>query len=711
VTLTGLPVSIFVGYIFIKPVMPDSHIACTHASLGCEWQGKHEELKSHLQNCAIEPLKSILYRLSNRVGQLTEEVERLKRELEDFKIKESFRRPSVAEKSTNNTDLSIGGNDTSDSGNMNRMSISSINNPWQLDQPLAWDRAASHPSTEFSNEDCTITGKERNVTVIATQPMRKGGIYYFEIKIERDGIPTRIGLVAKDGIDPAKSIKDQGWSCGSAGDLWIQGERVGVDFLTWKSGDTIGVLVDMVDKVLWLYKNKALKGVAFKYFPDDMYPAVTVNNGTCTINFNAHVEVAPDNDTTSGSNGPVRTSKTRFKNVEETATPTSPESPSDDTSSILSVSAVSNPWDTNTPLTWDKSASHASFATSDDLLTCVGKERNVTAVATQGMANSEGKYYFEFKDVKNGMPSRLGFVEKIDGLDTSKSIKDIGWSCGSGGDVWIKGEQVRTDFMPWRSGDRIGFLVDIEERTIYIYKNGQCKGMVFQFFPDNLFPAATINFGTCTLDFNAVLEHAPTRDDVEVKMITRKKTRKPINEQDTIESPKAKPKSNISSAWDRNAPLGWDKAASHGSFQISEDLKTLVGKERNVCAIGTQPMKNGNNYYFEIEDVKDGVPTRIGMVDKGEADVSKSVKDIGWSCGSAGDLWIKGEKVGSDFLTWKSGDKVGVLVNVAERTVCMFKNGVFKGVAFKYFPDDLYPAVSINQGTCKIDFNAQVPHM
>jgi hypothetical protein len=553
----------------------------------------------------------------------------------------------------------------------------------------------------------TITGKERNVTAIATQPCRKGGIYYFEIKIERDGIPTRIGLMNKDNMDASKSVKDQGWSCGSAGDLWIQGERVGVDFLTWKSGDTIGCLVDMVDKVMWMYKNKALKGVVFKYFPDDMYPAVTVNNGTCSINFNAHVEIAPENDSSTSTGGPIRMSKTRF--TMELSSPDSPGTTAPLTPSTierLSVSAVTNPWSSEQPLTWDKAASHGSFTVSEDSLTVTGTDRNVTAIATQSVSDANGKYYFEFKDVKNGMPSRLGFVDKTNGqIDNTKSIKDLGWSCGSGGDVWIKGEQVRTDYLSWRSGDRIGFLVDNEERQIFIYKNGQCKGIVFQFFPDDLFPAATINYGTCELNFTAQLENPPTKDEFDTKVISRKKTRRVTSDTESREPKVVKE----SSAWDFKSPLGWDKTLSHSSFEISEDLATIQGKDRNVLAVAIQPMKADKKYYFEIEDVKDGVPTRIGIVGKEDADNSKSVKDVGWSCGSAGDLWIKGEKVGSDFLTWKSGDKIGVLVNVVDRTVAMYKNDVYKGVAFKYFPDNLYPAVSINHGTCKITFPENIP--
>ena len=110
--------------------------------------------------------------------------------------------------------------------------------------------------------------------------MEPGCKYYFEIKVVK-GSYCKIGVARKDSlIESAFSDNESGWA------LFNGQVRHGSDCdgqklknAQVKSGDIIGVMVDMQEGVLSFTKNGEFLGVGFndkKLIEEDLFPAVAL---------------------------------------------------------------------------------------------------------------------------------------------------------------------------------------------------------------------------------------------------------------------------------------------------------------------------------------------------------------------------------------------------------------------------------------------------
>ena len=158
-----------------------------------------------------------------------------------------------------------------------------------LQAPHNWDRSLSNKLMDYNDEHTLVTNMcshPRFKTVLGSEPFVQGQVHYFEIKILK-GKHFKIGVSTKNcKFDAAFSDFAEGWAYYSSGSLRNNSPSKGPSYgKTFKEGDTVGVILDLIEGKIIFSKNEEIFPVAFEN-PEllklELYPAcAAIVKGDC----------------------------------------------------------------------------------------------------------------------------------------------------------------------------------------------------------------------------------------------------------------------------------------------------------------------------------------------------------------------------------------------------------------------------------------------
>lgn len=143
--------------------------------------------------------------------------------------------------------------------------------------PTVQNKDDKNPGIVLYNWDFNAISSISNSHISVRSTKGKSqGIYYAEIKVT---IPSYYGMI---GIGTAlaslssfvgSDAYGQGWQNAGGGVVYHSGSYVG--YQNYVSGDTLGVLLNMVNRTLTFYKNGISMGIAASDIPDGTYFLMT----------------------------------------------------------------------------------------------------------------------------------------------------------------------------------------------------------------------------------------------------------------------------------------------------------------------------------------------------------------------------------------------------------------------------------------------------
>jgi hypothetical protein len=362
-------------------------------------------------------------------------------------------------------------------------------NSWDVRFSITKDKALYFPDEEIRsvvNEGSA--DKWRSVRSIGTYSK---GICYFEIVIDKDSPTVNtwricIGVVPIhfrcDG--PRSWVGSQeswGYIAGTGGKTYNSGQTI-VYGEPYEQGDVIGVLMDFPGRTIEFFRNGISQGVAFDNLIGPVHAAASLT-GTNTKLTLRNVDAAKFEEYRKRANEQAST----FSSV---------------------IQKFGNVWDS-------KKCSKDIVLEENGLRATNPGSGNKWRTVASLLPYSSGRRYFEV--VINESPSCsnswriiIGLVPRSFDFTSSKvwvgSQNSWGYISGTGGKCRNSSKSSNYG-SKFSKGDRIGCLMDFENRTIEFFKNGTSQGQAFQDLSAPVFAAVSLTASGASITIDASAEN------------------------------------------------------------------------------------------------------------------------------------------------------------------------------------------------------------
>lgn len=375
-------------------------------------------------------------------------------------------------------------------------------NTWCASFSLAKDEAIYFPeaaSGEQPLEKSHILLVENEGSDDKWRSARTIGAYdsgqkYFEIEIVNDAHSTNtwricVGVVPTDFDSEQDRIwvgSQKSWSyiSGSGGKCYNSGQMISYAE-PYNTGDVIGVWLDFDKSEIEFLKNGVSQGIAFSNLKGPVHGAVSLTGTGAKARFrNCSVE-----EGLKKRNQTVEMKK-EITYIEKT---------------------FGNIWNIDR-------CSKDLVIDSNHTLVENTNNSNKWRVAVGKISYSSGRRYFEFVIKTN--PSTINTWKLVVGLVNNKfklnagkiwigAQNTWGYIAGTGGKVHASGRSVSYGGR-FGKGDRIGILMDFDNRTIEFFKNGVSQGDAFQNLVGPVYPAISMTGKGTKILLDANIEKSKT---------------------------------------------------------------------------------------------------------------------------------------------------------------------------------------------------------
>jgi hypothetical protein len=347
-------------------------------------------------------------------------------------------------------------------------------NSWDVRFSLVKDRSLFFPDEKA----CVVLNegsgdKWRTARSVGTYSSGKS---FFEIVLDNDPPTVNtwrlcIGVIPADFQNDKSRIwvgAQNSWAyiAGTGGKSFNSGQSVAYGE-PYEQGDVIGVLMNFDDGTLEFFRNGISQGIAFSNLVGPVHAAVSMTGTDAKLTFR--------------SAGVSEIHKYRDQAVEKASK----------LSAILKTCGN----------IWDHRRASKDLEIAEDHITVsnLGSGNKWRAVASL-LPYSSGRRYFEVVITEcpyttNSWKICVGVVPRSFNFSHAKlwvgAQKSWGYIAGTGGKCYDSGKSVAYG-SKFAQDDRIGVLMDFDNRTIEFFKNGVSQGLAFQDLSAPVFAAVSL---------------------------------------------------------------------------------------------------------------------------------------------------------------------------------------------------------------------------